>query len=73
VGRHLALQCHVEMTAEMIAQWCELGAAEIAANAASPAVQSVQAIRADTEEKLAQMRAVARRLYEKWIAGLVPH
>lgn len=70
VGRHLALQCHVEMTAEMIAQWCELGAAEIAASAASPAVQPVQAIRADIEEKLPQMRAVAKRLYEKWIAGL---
>lgn len=70
VGRHLALQCHVEMTGPMIAKWCELGAAEIAASADSPAVQAVQAIQAATADKLPQMRAVARRLYERWIGGL---
>jgi GMP synthase-like glutamine amidotransferase len=28
IGNHLALQCHVEMTAEMIAAWCAVGADE---------------------------------------------
>lgn len=70
VGRHLGLQCHVEMTEPMIAQWCELGAAEIARSADSPGVQSVQAIQAATARALPQMRAVARRLYERWIRGL---
>ncbi len=70
VGRHLGMQCHVEMTAEMIAQWCEIGAGEIAASAESPAVQSAQTIEAATAEKLPQMRAVARRLYERWMTGL---
>jgi GMP synthase-like glutamine amidotransferase len=70
VGRHLGLQCHVEMTAAMIDKWCEIGADQISASANSPGVQSVEAIKAVTAEKLPQMRAVARRLYEKWVAGL---
>ena len=70
VGRHLALQCHIEMTEKMIAQWCEFGAAEIAASADSPGVQPVQDILAATAHKVPQMRAVARRLYERWIRGL---
>ncbi|HJT50532.1 MAG TPA: type 1 glutamine amidotransferase, partial [Nitrosospira sp.] len=40
MGKHLALQCHVEMTEEMIETWCKTGAGEIAANP-SPSVQSV--------------------------------
>ncbi len=70
VGRHLGLQCHVEMTRDMIAQWCEIGAGEIAASIDSPAVQSVQAIQAAMPEKLPQLHAVANRLYERWIKGL---
>jgi GMP synthase-like glutamine amidotransferase len=70
VGKHLGLQCHIEMTAEMIDKWCEIGADEVAASAGSPAVQPVQAIRGAIEEKLPRLHAVARRLYEHWVAGL---
>jgi GMP synthase-like glutamine amidotransferase len=70
LGRHLALQCHVEMTGQMIAKWCEIGAAELAASADSPAVQSASAIQAATARNLPQMRTIARRLYERWIKGL---
>jgi GMP synthase-like glutamine amidotransferase len=70
VGPHLGLQCHVEMTPEMIARWCDIGAGEIAAAADSPGVQRAEAILAATPEKLPQLHAVARRLYERWIAGL---
>lgn len=70
VGKHLALQCHVEMTAEMIDTWCKLGAHELAASAASPAVQTAQAIQAATPEKLPQLHVVADRLYGRWISGL---
>lgn len=71
VGKHLALQCHVEMTAEMIDAWCKLGAHELAASAASPAVQTAQAIQAATPEKLPRLHVVADRLYGRWISGLV--
>ena len=28
IGKHLAFQCHIEMTAEMVQSWCEVGADE---------------------------------------------
>ena len=70
LGKHLALQCHVEMTAEMIADWCARGAAEMAAGAATPGVQSAAAIAERIESKLPQMRAAARQLYGEWVRGL---
>ncbi len=69
LGPHLGLQCHVEMTEAMIRTWCELGAEEIA-QAASPAVQTPERILADTPRLLAPMRAVAERLYGRWLEGL---
>ncbi|MES1982425.1 MAG: type 1 glutamine amidotransferase [Pseudomonadota bacterium] len=69
MGKHLALQCHVEMTAEMIQSWCAVGAPEISA-AAGPAVQPVHIIQAQTGEKLPQLHAVARHIYQRWIGGL---
>jgi len=70
IGKHLALQCHVEMTAAMIVSWCEIGADEIAAASASPAVQSAAEMRRQMAEELPRLREVATQLYTKWIAGL---
>lgn len=70
LGKHLALQCHVEMTAEMIASWCAVGADEVAASRASPAVQSVDEMQRQINGKLPRLNSVAARLYERWIKGL---
>ena len=69
LGKHLGMQCHVEMTPEMIRSWCKVGADEIA-GAESPAVQTPSEIGRDTPQRLAPMQAVADRLYGKWVAGL---
>ena len=29
IGKHLALQCHVEMTADMVQNWCDEGEQEL--------------------------------------------
>jgi GMP synthase-like glutamine amidotransferase len=68
IGPHLALQCHVEMTAEMIANWCVVGKEELAAAQNSPAVQSVAQIQ--QQSKLLPLHKVAERLYTRWLAGL---
>lgn len=68
-NKHLALQCHVEMTEAMIREWCAVGAEEIAA-ANSPAVQTAEQILAETPANLPAMSAVAERLYSRWLAGL---
>jgi len=70
MGNHLALQCHVEMTEEMVKTWCKTGAAEIFASA-GPSVQSVEAIQTDLARRVPALNRVADRLYEKWISGLV--
>lgn len=69
MGKHLGLQCHVEMTATMINDWCAAGAAEIAASA-GPTVQSVAEMKRETAQKLPALHAVADSLYTRWIAGL---
>ena len=69
IGKHLALQCHVEMTAEMIAVWCAAGADEIAASS-SPAVQSASEMQLQMNGKLPRLNSVAAQLYGRWIKGL---
>jgi GMP synthase-like glutamine amidotransferase len=69
LGRHLALQCHVEMTEPMIRAWAEAGKAEIAASD-SPAVQSTAAMTAMSAKHLPAMNRVAERLYNRWLEGL---
>ena len=70
--RHLGLQCHVEMTPEMIYSWCDTGAEEVRDAATSPAVQSVAAIQAEMKERLPALTEVAERLYRRWIVKLSP-
>lgn len=70
LGKTLGLQCHVEMTADMIREWCRLGAGEVAANLTSPGVQPVEVIEAQIAAKLPQMQKVAHALYSRWIGGL---
>ncbi|MBW8458541.1 MAG: type 1 glutamine amidotransferase [Thiobacillus sp.] len=67
--RHIGMQCHVEMTPELIASWCEHGADEIAASD-SPGVQSPAAIQADLPARIAQLHQLADKIYSRWIQGL---
>lgn len=69
LGNTLAMQCHVEMTEDMIRQWCGEGAAEIAA-AGGPAVQSPAQILVGAGQKVTALHAVADRLYGRWCAAL---
>ncbi|MBA3902164.1 MAG: glutamine amidotransferase [Rhodocyclaceae bacterium] len=70
MGKHFGMQCHVEMTEEMIRDWCREGAGEIAASP-GPAVQSAGKMQTGMAPKVAALNAVADRLYTRWIAGLV--
>jgi GMP synthase-like glutamine amidotransferase len=68
-GRHIGMQCHIEMTPELIASWCASGTDEIHASS-SPAVQSPDAIQADVAERTAQLHRLADKIYSRWIQGL---
>lgn len=69
LGRHIGMQCHVEMTPELIESWCVSGAREIA-RSTSPAVQSVEDIRADMAPRVNGLHRVADLIYERWVRGL---
>ncbi|HEX7053808.1 MAG TPA: type 1 glutamine amidotransferase [Burkholderiales bacterium] len=70
LGRHFGMQCHVEMTRELIESWLESGAAEIAESRASPGVQEPAEIRRDVEARVARLHEVADRIYDRWLEGL---
>jgi GMP synthase-like glutamine amidotransferase len=70
LGPHLAMQCHVEMTPEMIATWCEQWADEAIAVADQPSAQTPEAMLAEISAKLPVMRQLSEQLYSSWIKGL---
>jgi GMP synthase-like glutamine amidotransferase len=70
LGPHLAMQCHIEMTADMIDSWCETGAGEIS-RSRSPAVQPVASIKQNVAARLRALHAVADGVYARWMQGLV--
>lgn len=69
-GRHLGMQCHVEITAEMIETWLRTGASDIEASRGSPAVQDAATIKALTPKNLPALSGTADRLYTRWVANL---
>ncbi len=70
LGPHLGMQCHVEMTPEMIATWCDQWAEEAAAVADQPSVQTPDEMNGQVGERLPAMRALSDQLYSVWIRGL---
>jgi GMP synthase-like glutamine amidotransferase len=70
LGPHLAMQCHIEMNAPMIAQWCASWPAEVAGLDPLPAtVQTPQDMLANAAEHLPAMHRLADRLYTVWLEG----
>jgi len=70
-GRHLAMQCHVEMTPEMIATWYAHNAEEVAAST-SPGVQREEPMLADMASRINALHGLADKIYSRWIQGLTP-
>jgi len=70
LGKHFAMQCHVEMTEALVASWLASGADEIAASRKSAAVQGPDEITRDLTPRLAALHEVANRIYDRWTEGL---
>ena len=71
LGPHLAMQCHVEMTPEMIDVWCESWTSEVAGLTNLPtSLQTPEQIQGETSCRLPVMRQLADQLYSQWIFGL---
>jgi GMP synthase-like glutamine amidotransferase len=73
LGPHFAMQCHVEMTEELIRSWCQDWWKEVKSLAARvPSVQTPEEITDDIGRKVGALNAVADRIYDRWIEGLKP-
>jgi GMP synthase-like glutamine amidotransferase len=71
MGKHFGMQCHVEMTEELIRTWCHDWAAEVAALAGRVAsVQTPAEMEQGISDKVRALNAVAARIYDRWITGL---
>ena len=70
LGPHLGMQCHVEMTPEMIALWCEQWAEETTGVTAREGIQTPEAMQAAIAERLPEMRQLADQLYATWVLAL---
>lgn len=70
IGKHLGMQCHVEMTGELVREWLRLGAREIARAAKSPGVQKPAAAARGLERRVSALHKVADRIYGRWCEGI---
>jgi GMP synthase-like glutamine amidotransferase len=69
MGKHLGMQCHVEMTPKLIRDWCEDWGKELIAKA-GPSVQTPEQMLERLEERVRSLNAIAAKVYERWIEGL---
>jgi len=70
IGRHLGMQCHVEMTPELVRTWLSTGSEEIQQHEKSPAVQKPDEIQKDLDPRLERLHQVADKIYDRWTEGL---
>lgn len=70
IGRHIGMQCHVEMTPELVRSWLDTGAKEMQEHSRSPAVQRREEIERELEPRLNRLHEVADRIYDRWTEGL---
>lgn len=66
LDKALALQCHIEMSADMVAAWCDAYPEELQ-DGGRGAVQTRKQMLEKVDEKVKAMRKMADRVYERWI------
>jgi len=71
LGPHLGMQCHVEMTPELIRTWCKDWGKEVESLARrTQSVQTPAQMMESLEERTRTLNAIADRLYNRWVMGL---
>ena len=71
IDKHLAFQSHIEVTAEMVQNWCDIGVNELAEAATSPAVQQSDDMQQNLPLHCFFLHKVAKQVYGQWIKGLM--
>ena len=66
---HIGLQCHVEMTADLVDVWCRSAQDELPAQS-SAALQSEADLRSMLPARIDALHRVASAIYARWAKGL---
>ena len=69
IGKSLAMQCHTEMTPEMIEDWCKDWANE-RADSTLPSVQTPDEMLNAILDNMPGLQRLADQLYAKWLEGV---
>lgn len=69
VDNMLGLQCHVEMTADMVREWAALYADEL--REPSDSVQSAEQMLENLDARAAALNHSAKKLYDRWLRPIV--
>jgi GMP synthase-like glutamine amidotransferase len=69
LGPHLGMQCHVEMTTDLIRIWYADAGEEVRRHV-GPSVQTAAQAEEKIEERVRALNGVAARLYDRWVEGL---
>ncbi len=64
----LAMQCHVEMTEELMSRWLDIFSGELSKESQSE--QTHQQIRAKLTDNIPKLNRVAEQLYSRWVKTL---
>jgi GMP synthase-like glutamine amidotransferase len=71
LGPHLAMQCHVEMTPQLVEAWCRDWGKEVESLARrAPSVQSPAEMLERVADKVRALNTVADALYDRWLSGV---
>ena len=70
LGKHIGMQCHVEMTPDLVRTWVSTGGDEIREHRKSPAVQEPEEMQKNLDARLDGMHQVADKIYDRWSEGL---
>jgi GMP synthase-like glutamine amidotransferase len=70
LGPHIGLQCHLEVTEDIVQDWCRAGAHELLSRC-GPSVQPAETLLANLHHRLARTREAARWLYSGWLTEVL--
>ncbi len=72
LGKHVGMQCHVEMTPALIKDWCRDWDQEVRSLARhTPSVQTPDQMLREVEQKTVHLHSIADQIYGVWMRGLL--
>ncbi|MCG6969805.1 MAG: type 1 glutamine amidotransferase [Gammaproteobacteria bacterium] len=69
INNTLAMQCHIEMTGDMVRQWAEFYNDELVEGV--PSIQSALTMESRLVERIEQLQNIAEKVYERWLRPLL--